>query len=540
MKKIRTGILFKSMVFIVVLLVAFTIATTIIGSLGLTGALLDQYSDDAFRTARTAAAMVNGNRIDEYIKSEGKTDEYRLVWSGLDELCNTQDVTFIYVIQPDQKDYNHITFLFSTINHKMDYELYDFGYVRKTTNDDYRRKYKLLCEGKSSQELVIRSIGYIETDPHITAMVPVKDHNDRTRAILCVQRQMDELAGTRLTYLKSMIKVLLLTVLIVMILLGIFITQNILSPVRKIANEANRFASENVLPEKKLRNSIRVQDEIGKLAESIDQMEEQINDYVENMTRITAEREKIITELQLAARIQKNMLPDTFPAFPDRSEFDIYAAMEPAKEVGGDFYDFFLTDEDHLCMMIADVSGKGIPAALFMMATMIILHNSAMMVNSPGEILANANNALYANNHDDMFATVWIGILEISTGRLIAANAGHEYPVIKNPDGNFTLFRDKHGLVLGAMEGMEYKEYEIMVRKGSKLFVYTDGVPEATDAGYGMFGTERMVKALNENAEGSPEEILAGVRKAIDEFVDDAEQFDDLTMLCFEYFGGQQ
>ena len=246
---------------------------------------------------------------------------------------------------------------------------------------------------------------------------------------------------------------------------------------------------------------------------------------------------RIESELNLASSIQADMLPNIFPAFPDRKEFDIYATMDPAKEVGGDFYDFFLVDDDHLCMVMADVSGKGVPAALFMMASKIILANNAMMGKSPARILTDTNSAICSNNREEMFVTVWIGILEISTGKLTAANAGHEYPVIKHANGGFELFKDTHGFVIGGMDGLNYKEYELTLEPGSKIFLYTDGVPEATDPEGKMFGIERMLASLNGDTAASPEEILKNMRGAVDEFVKEAEQFDDLTMLCAEYKG---
>ena len=211
--------------------------------------------------------------------------------------------------------------------------------------------------------------------------------------------------------------------------------------------------------------------------------------------------------------------------------------MDPAKEVGGDFYDFFLVDDGHLCMIMADVSGKGIPAALFMMASKIILQSCAMLGKSPAEILTMTNQAICSNNPENMFVTVWVGILELSTGKLIAANAGHEYPAIKRPDGSFQLFKDRHGFVLGGMEGMKYNQYALMLEPGSKLFLYTDGVPEAMDAEKELFGMERTIAALNEQPDAAPDQILKNIRRAVDDFVQDAEQFDDLTMLCLEYRG---
>ena len=255
---------------------------------------------------------------------------------------------------------------------------------------------------------------------------------------------------------------------------------------------------------------------------------------------ITEEAAKTKAELETATQIQASQLPNTFPAFPEKTEFDIFAHMTPAKEVGGDFYDFFLIDDDHLCLVIADVSGKGVPAALFMMASKIILADNAVMGKSPSEILYDSNNAICANNKLEMFVTVWIGILEISTGKLSAANAGHEYPALKKAGSGFAIFKDKHSFVLGGQEGMKYKEYEIRLEPGDKLFVYTDGVPEAQDPDGNMFQMERMINALNEDPDASPEQILGNVRGSIGRFVREAEQFDDLTMLCLEYKGSQK
>ena len=279
----------------------------------------------------------------------------------------------------------------------------------------------------------------------------------------------------------------------------------------------------------------------------IDRTSLALNDQMETIRRMEREQmemenqrreqELILRELSTARQIQESMLPHIFPPFPDRSEIDLFASMDPARDVGGDFYDFFFMDEDHLCLVIADVSGKGIPGAMFMMFSKRIIGDSAMQVHSPAEILARTNETLCNNNQAEMFVTVWLGVLEISTGKLTAANAGHEFPAIRRKDGLFELYKDKHGFVLGGLKEARYREYELQLFPGDKLFVYTDGVPEATAAGGNMFGTDRMISALNTRADGSPEAILDGVRNAVDAFVGDAEQFDDLTMMCLEYKG---
>lgn len=249
------------------------------------------------------------------------------------------------------------------------------------------------------------------------------------------------------------------------------------------------------------------------------------------------EEERISRELNMAASIQTGALPSIFPAFPDRKEFDIYASMTPAKEVGGDFYDFFMVDDNHLGMVIADVSDKGVPAALYMMSAKMIISSHAKMGKSPKDVLEAANAALSANNNEEMFVTVWLGILDLKTGLLTAVNAGHECPILRPKDGSFEIVKDRHGFVLGAMPGIKYKEYDLMLKPGAKLFVYTDGVPEACNEKQEFFGFERIVQALNQDVNETPQKILENVHSAVNEFVAGAPQFDDLTMMCLQYNG---
>lgn len=282
---------------------------------------------------------------------------------------------------------------------------------------------------------------------------------------------------------------------------------------------------------------IHTGDELEELKNTMSCMEKDISEFEINLTRITAEKERIGTELSLATKIQASMLPSIFPAFPDRSEFDIYANTDPAREVGGDFFDFFLVDNDHLCIVTADVSGKGVPAALFMMVSKTIIHGQAMLGISPAEILKNTNETLVAQNKTVMFVTVWLGILQISTGKLTCANAGHEYPAIRRYPGRYELLKDKHGFVIGGLDGVDYNEYEFELAPGDRVFLYTDGVPEASDAQKNMFGTDRMLESLNSRPDVTLTELIAGVRNDLNSFVGDEEQFDDITMVCLEYKG---
>ena len=311
----------------------------------------------------------------------------------------------------------------------------------------------------------------------------------------------------------------------------------VLRPLKKVqANIREYKTTKNSGPVIEKLEQIKMNNEIGELSADIVDLAQEIDQYLEEIKSITAEQERVATEMALAERIQQSMLPSKFPSF---REFDIYGEMNPARMVGGDFYDFFLTDDDHLCIVIADVSGKGVPGALFMMMAKIVIKGCRQFELTASEILAHTNEALCDSNEADMFVTAWVGILEISTGRLRAANAGHECPAVKKAGGRFELLRDSHGVMLGTFENAHYKEYEILLEPGSEIFLYTDGVPEATDAGNNMFGTDRMLDALNSEKEAHPEKILKNVRASVDAFVQEAEQFDDLTMLCLEYKGDQ-
>ena len=536
MKFIKKSIAVKTILIVILSLLVFFLLVSVIGYREVTEVLLEQYADDAYHTAYAATMALDPDLVIRYAAADDGTEEYASIEDILTSFCDATESTFIYVIQPDLTDYSTITFLFSSMNSDMHYELYESGYVRKTTNDEYRRKYRAIYEEGSERELLVRNTGYIESDAHITAMIPLKGVDGKVKALLCVQKQMDFLNASRRAFIAKISVTFLLLALTIIIAMSYYLSRWLLRPMKKIADEAGRFASENVPAEQKLMDTIRNKDEIGLLASSIDRMEDQIKEYVDNLTKITAEKEQISTELALATRIQADTLPGTFPPFPDRTEFDIFASMDPAKEVGGDFYDFFLIDDDHLCLFIADVSGKGVPAALFMMISKTILDNMAMLGKTPAEILADTNNVICAKNQEEMFVTVWLGILEISTGKLMAANAGHEYPMLCT-DGVFSLYKDKHGFVIGGMEDVSYKNYEMQLKPGDRLFVYTDGLPEATDPDNAMFGTDRIVTVLNREPKAASKRILENVRRSVDHFVKDAEQFDDLTMLCLEYSG---
>ena len=283
------------------------------------------------------------------------------------------------------------------------------------------------------------------------------------------------------------------------------------------------------------RVAITTNDEIGDLAASFNNMTVSLDKYIKDLTTVTAEKERIGAELDVAKHIQSSMLPCILPPYPDLKEFEIYATMQPAKEVGGDFYDFFMVDESHLAIVMADVSGKGVPAALFMVIGKTLIKDHTAPGRDLGDVFSEVNNMLCESNSEGLFITAFEGVLDLRTGEFRFVNAGHEPPFISNANGPFAPHTIRPGFVLAGMEGIRYKAGSIQLNPGDKIFQYTDGVTEATDADNRLYGMERLTAVLKTVADKTPNDILPAVKQDIDKFVGDVPQFDDITMLCLEY-----
>ena len=276
-----------------------------------------------------------------------------------------------------------------------------------------------------------------------------------------------------------------------------------------------------------------VSNELGVLAHSVHQMECDVNRNIKQITHMTLEQQRLATELDLATKIQRGVLPKGYPAFPDCKAFDLFASMDPAKEVGGDLYDYHMLDDDHLMITVGDVSGKGIPAALFMMIVKTLLATYAKQGLSPAKIFETTNNQLCKNNVMDMFVTCWLGIITLSTKELCYVNAGHPNPVFLR-DGSISFIDSKPNLMLAGMDGVPYQEYKIQLNKGDSLLIYTDGVTEASDKNEQLFGEPRLLEALRNCNNLDAPLLIKKVRATINLFVGDTEQFDDITMLALK------
>lgn len=373
-----------------------------------------------------------------------------------------------------------------------------------------------------------------------SASAPIKDGSGNVVGVALVDISMNKIMSDRRDFLISLILITTVLALIIAAAVLVLVNKFLIKPINVLSDAASTFVSEKQEKAKTdssqiAKLSIRTGDEIEKLSDSVKKMETDLNTYIEELTAITSEKERIGAELDIATHIQSSMLPCIFPAFPERQEFDIYAQMTPAKEVGGDFYDFFMVDERHIAIVMADVSGKGVPAALFMVIAKTLIKDHTLPGRDLGEVFTTVNNILCESNSEGLFVTAFEGVLDLATGEFAFVNAGHEVPYLCKKSVGFKPYKIKPCFVLAGMENMKYSSGKITLDVGDKIFQYTDGVTEATNSENELYGAERLNTVLNAADRKTPCEIIKDVKNDIDTFVGNADQFDDITMLCLEY-----
>lgn len=374
-----------------------------------------------------------------------------------------------------------------------------------------------------------------------TAGMPVKNDQGEVVGMVFTDVSMNEVLAETQGYLIAVIAIVFVTLVFFLLLVNYTIRRVLITPINHLASATGQFVQEQsryTLTEQSKISKLQIKtgDEIENLCVSIQKMEKDMRHYIRDITHITAEKERLGAELKVATAIQSSMLPHGTDPFPEKKEFEIFATMTPAKEVGGDFYDFFLIDQDHLALVMADVSGKGVASALFMVVAKTLLKNACQSHSQPHEILEQVNKQLCENNDAGMFVTVWLGILQLSTGQLSYANGGHEYPCLQSKSADFSLLKEKPGMVLAAFPQSKYQPYSLQLQPHDVLFLYTDGVIEANSLGAVFYGKQRMLDSLNKS-KGNPQAVLAQIQGDIAQFVGDEPQFDDLTMLCLQYHG---
>ena len=525
-KRIRFGISKKLLLSVILMTILICVISTFSGYYQYNNTIRKLYNDNGYVTANIILDHIDHDMIGVYAQSWTEDAYYAEMAKYLKGVEKASGAAYIYIVTISE-------------DHTMRY-IYDSSGLSIGDTDPlsayFDEAWAAYTKGVKPDNYMVRhsaKYGYLTS-----SMLPVIDSEGNIVAVLLVDVWMELIMTTLRGYIVRMILVSLGILTVFIFVYWFYMRDNFISPLMRIRRNVTEFAKNETETTISLAG-IRTNDEIQELAESISLMENDIVKYIANIKKITAEKERIGAELNVATQIQADMLPSIFPPFPDRNEFDIYASMTPAKEVGGDFYDFFLVDDDHICLVMADVSGKGVPAALFMVIAKTLIKNRAQRGDSPAEIMKNVNEQLCEGNEAELFVTVWVAIIEISTGKGLAANAGHEHPVIRRKDGQYELVVYRHSLALAAMEGSRFREHPFELHPGDSLFVYTDGVPEATNAKNELFGADRMLASLNRNPNASPQALVRTIRRDLNDFMGDAPQFDDITMLGFYYKGTQ-
>ena len=432
------------------------------------------YGEAALRVAEFLSKYIDGERIRNYCESGRKDEYYHDVGRLLGCIRADSNIQYLFVAVPDEKG---VTYVWDT-------GAGDLGVRDETFESDELRVCSAILGGTLGKaSFVHRS----ETYGHLmSAVVPIRGSDGRPVAFVGVDMSMDYIDSriNRIVFSAA----LLTLALVILCLAGyyFFVSRFIVSPAE---------------------------------------------------LRLQAEEGRIHAELNVARRIQSDALPSVFPAFPGRTDFDIYAMMDPAKEVGGDFYDFFLVDESHLALAIGDVSDKGVPAALFMMTTKTLVRARVCQGGTPAEILRDVNDRLCEGNASGMFVTVYLAILDLRTGECLSANAGHEHPAVCRACGTFELVKYPHDPMLGLVPGLTYSDRAFRLSSGDMLCVYTDGVPEAKNADGQVYGMARMTDALDRARGGDAAGLLGGLLSDVHAFVGKASQFDDITLLAVTYRG---
>ena len=519
-RKTLTGIIIFAVTLIIVVCVAVGIGTYY--------HQVNEYNRQAYNYTRAAADFINGDTIHRYVTTEKKDDYYYLVQNYLNSAQRETAIKYFYVYVPYEDD---LVYVWDANTEE--------GYCDLGEHENYMEG------GKEATEEVFRhdppekvkltkddKYGYIAS-----AFTPIFNSAGKPVAVAAVDLSVPDL---KISIINSMMVIFLTIAAVSALMMAVsyaVIRKGVLRPIGILNDKAGEII-DNLEEDERIEIDIHTNDELETLAESFVKMDDELRTYIRELGAVTAEKERIGAELNIATKIQASMLPRIFPPFPEREEFELYASMNPAKEVGGDFYDFFLVDKDHLALVIADVSGKGVPAALFMVIAKVLIKNFALQGMSPSDVLKNVNERLCESNDTGLFVTVWLALFEISTGKGLASNAGHEHPALwRQKDGTFELVKYRHSPAVAVMEGMNFEEHEFRLEPGDMLYVYTDGVTEASNRDNELFGEERLQDALSRCGGDEPGKVLGTVSDAIRSFVDGADQFDDITMLAMKYEG---
>ena len=503
--------------------------------------LEEMYAERVMTNSNAIAAMLDVEDVKTILAEDGnETPEYKEMYDLFNQLKKDGDITFLSLVVPDE---DRVCFYIDAMVEEMGDDPAnqlsygsDILYLDAANPDDPAdmEKYITIWEryrdnkGIDTPLVTDNDYGY-----NYTGVSVILDENGTAIAEIQYILDMSEVRAYLNSFLVNMLLISFAIIGITIILYIFFVRKMVTKPVGKLTAFTQEITNTGTFENQHI--DIKTGDEIESLSESFNFMLAELENYIANLSKVTAEKERIGAELDIAKHIQASMLPCIFPAFPERKEFDIYATMDPAKEVGGDFYDFFMVDERHLAIVMADVSGKGVPAALFMVIGKTLIKDHTTPGRDLGKVFTAVNNLLCEANSEGLFITAFEGVLDLVTGEFNFVNAGHEMPFIRKAGSDFEPYKIRPGFVLAGMEDMKYRAGSMTLEPGDKIFQYTDGVTEAINVNNELYGMDRLGAILNKVKGGTPNDILPAVKKDIDDFVGEADQFDDITMLCLEY-----
>jgi sigma-B regulation protein RsbU (phosphoserine phosphatase) len=526
-RKLQTTVLMSFTLLAVVLIIVISF---VVGDRYIHGEM-ENCRTTAYAYTKSAAELIDGDKIAYYLETGEKDDYYYEILDFLNAFRLNTDIQYYYVFVPFEDDLVYIWDANILKPGEMEIDVCELGYREEYMEGGKEATYSIYKQNPPEEIELVNDdkYGYIAS-----AYSPVFNSSGEPVAVVGVDVYMPDLQANMREFLVAVVVTIMLVVLVAILLCFFFVKRKIVNPINKI-RDASRSMVENLENEESMEVSVKTGNEIEELFDSFKAMYGDVRDYINQLSVVTAEKERIGAELDVAAHIQASMLPCIFPAFPERKEIDIYATMDPAKEVGGDFYDFFMVDDRHLAIVMADVSGKGIPAALFMVIGKTLIKDHTTPGRDLGKVFTAVNNLLCEANSEGLFITAFEGVLDLVTGEFNFVNAGHEMPFVCKADGAFEPYKIRPGFVLAGMEDMRYRAGSMILEPGDKIFQYTDGVTEATNIHNELYGMERLEVILNKVKCGTPHEILPAVKADVDEFVGEAPQFDDITMLCLEY-----
>ena len=539
--KLKLKLLPKFIISLGIVGLVLTIAISLFSYATSKSYLEEMYAERVMTNSNAIAAMLDVENVKTILAEGGDgTPEYKEMYDLFNQLKKDGDITFLSLVVPDE---DSVCFYIDAMVEEMGDDPAnqlpygsDILYVDAANPDDPTdmEKYITIWEryrdnkGIDTPLVTDNDYGY-----NYTGVSVILDESGTAIAEIQYILDMSEVRAYLNSFLINMLLISFAIIGITIILYIFFVRKMVTKPVGKLTAFTQEITDNGTFENQHI--DIKTGDEIESLSESFNFMLAELENYIANLSRVTAEKERIGAELDIAKHIQASMLPCIFPAFPERKEFDIYATMDPAKEVGGDFYDFFMVDERHLAIVMADVSGKGVPAALFMVIGKTLIKDHTTPDRDLGKVFTAVNNLLCEANSEGLFITAFEGVLDLVTGEFSFVNAGHEMPFISKAGGDFEPYKIRPGFVLAGMEDMKYRAGAMTIEPGDKIFQYTDGVTEATNLQNELYGMNRLGAILNKVKDGTPNDILPAVKTDIDEFVGKADQFDDITMLCLEY-----